>query len=115
MRWWLCDVPDSGVGAPASWVGEESESDMKGLRVSQSQHATTARIGREETEMLKDVQSEPTPLDSAMAKFLQENPHLQEALEVFGVTINQYEQLLASLNFPKTMTTNVTMGPSLGY
>ena len=65
--------------------------------------------------MSKNVDRKVTTLDSAMERFLQENPHVREALDVFGITVSQYERLLASLNPPRTITSNVTTEAQLGH
>ncbi len=53
-------------------------------------------------------------LDSEMERFLQQNPRLRQALEIFGTTSAEYERLLANMNPPRTVTTNATSAVSLG-
>ena len=65
--------------------------------------------------MPENADSKVTPLDFAMERFLQENPHVREALDVFAITVSQYERLLANLNPPRTITSNVTTEAQLGH
>lgn len=53
-------------------------------------------------------------LELEMGQFLQRNPNLRQALEVFGVTSAEYERLLANMNPPRTVTTNATSAVRLG-
>lgn len=47
-------------------------------------------------------------VNEEMDRFLQDNPQLREALEIFGITITEYDRLLANLQPLKTVTTNMT-------
>lgn len=53
-------------------------------------------------------------LESEMERFLQQNPSLRQALEIFGIASAEYERLLANMNPPRTVTTNATSAVRLG-
>jgi hypothetical protein len=53
-------------------------------------------------------------VNQEMDKFLQDNPQLREALEIFGITITEYDRLLANLQPSKTVTSNMTAAVGIG-
>lgn len=53
-------------------------------------------------------------VNEEMDRFLQDNPQLREALEIFGITMTEYDRLLANLQPPKTITTNMTSAIGFG-
>jgi hypothetical protein len=69
--------------------------------------------------MLNNGENQPAThptldVNEEMDRFLQDNPQLREALEIFGITITEYDRLLANLQPLKTTTTNVTSAVGFG-
>ncbi len=53
-------------------------------------------------------------VNQEMERFLQDNPQLREALEIFGITLTEYDRLLANLQPSKTVTSNMTAAVEFG-
>jgi len=51
-------------------------------------------------------------LEEAMSSFEQENPELSEAIRVLGMSIDEYEQILADSTAQDIVTTSNTTGPT---
>ncbi len=47
-------------------------------------------------------------IDQAIEEFVQENPDVMEALEVFGIAVSEYERALSALNPAATYTGSST-------
>jgi len=51
-----------------------------------------------------DTQAQSQTIEQVAQKFMQENPEVIEALEVFGITPAEYERALRALHPPVTYT-----------